>query len=128
MELKNILCIDDEADILEVAKLSLETIGGYTVKCCNSGMEGTKAVNTFHPDVILLDGMMPDLDGPATLKLLQENSLIKNIPVMFLTGKVQPEEIKHYISLGATGVITKPFDPMTLPKEVETLWRTFHDK
>ncbi len=127
-ELKRILYIDDEEDILSVAKLSLEALGGYTVQTCKRGTEGIEQVDIFHPEVILLDVMMPGLDGPATLKLLQANPALKNIPVIFMTAKVQPEELTHYLTLGATGIIPKPFDPMTLSKEVEALWRAFHDR
>src|SRR5262245_22293624 len=126
--LQRILCIDDETDILEIAKMSLETVGGYTVKTCARGMEGIEQVESFKPDLILLDVMMPVIDWPATLKILQNKSTLQNTPIVFMTAKVQPSETAHYLTLGAAGVIAKPFDPMTLPEEVKSRFETYHAK
>jgi two-component system, OmpR family, response regulator len=128
MTLTRILCIDDETDILEIAKMSLETVGGFTVKTCSRGMEGIEQADSFKPDMILLDVMMPGLDGPATLKILQAKPALKNVPIIFMTAKVQPSEIANYLSVGAAGVIAKPFDPMTLPQEVKSRFEAYHAK
>ena len=124
--LTRILCIDDETDILEIAKMALEAVGGYTVKTCNRSVESIEAAQAFGPDLILLDVMMPGLDGAATLKLLKADAALAHIPVIFMTAKVQPSETAHYLELGAVGVIAKPFDPMALPDEVKRLWQRYH--
>lgn len=124
--LKRILCVDDEDDILQVAKLALEAVGGFETKQCSSGAQALAEAGSFHPDVILLDVMMPQMDGPATLKALKENPAIAGIPVVFMTAKVQPSEVEHYLKLGAAGVIAKPFDPMALPGQVKKLWEQLH--
>ncbi len=124
--LKKILCIDDEDDILQVATLALEQIGGFEVSSCNSGKAGLEYVCKMPPDLILLDAMMPHMDGPSTLKELRKNPETGIIPVIFMTARVQPEQIQEYIAIGAVGVITKPFDPMTLSKDIALLWEKLH--
>lgn len=126
--LKHILCVDDEADILEIAKMALETVGGYQVSTCQSGKEAIARVAQIKADIILLDVMMPGLDGPTTYSKLRAIASLKHVPVVFMTAKVQPKEVAAYIGLGSAGVILKPFDPMQLPGEVEELWRSFHDR
>lgn len=125
-QLTKILCIDDEEDILQVAKLSLESVGGFTVATCGSGKGAVSQVGGIRPDLILLDAMMPEMDGPATLKELRGNPLLALVPIIFMTARVQPTQLEEYIALGASGVITKPFDPMTLSAEVTRLWNAFH--
>jgi two-component system OmpR family response regulator len=126
-ELKHILCIDDEHDILEVAKMCLETVGGYTVTCIDSGTKALKQVQQSKPDLILVDYMMPEMDGPETLRELRFNMLLKNTPIVYMTARVQPKEVKEYLENGATAVIRKPFDPMTLSQEVQRIWDEFHE-
>jgi CheY-like chemotaxis protein len=120
--LQRILYVEDEADIQAVAKLSLEMVGGFTVKICSSGEEALREAEAFAPDMILLDVMMPGIDGPNTLMGLRQIPSLANIPVAFMTAKVQPQEIAHYKSLGAKDVIPKPFDPMTLATQVRAVW------
>lgn len=120
--LQRILYVEDEADIQAVAKLSLEMVGGFTVKICSSGEEALREAEAFAPDMILLDVMMPGIDGPNTLLGLRQIPALANIPVAFMTAKVQPQEIAHYKSLGAKDVIPKPFDPMTLAIQVRAVW------
>jgi two-component system OmpR family response regulator len=120
--LQRILYVEDEPDIQAVAKLALEMVGGFTVKVCSSGEEALKEAAAFAPDMILLDVMMPGMDGPSTLKALREQSALATIPVAFMTAKVQPTEVAHYISLGARDVIAKPFDPMILANQVRAIW------
>lgn len=126
-ELKNILLVEDEDDIRMVGKLSLEAVGGFTVHDVSSGKEAVAAVDTVQPDMVLLDVMMPEMDGVATLRLLQEKGLISTIPVVFMTAKVQPAEISEYLAMGAAGVIPKPFDPMGLPAKVSEIWQEYHN-
>jgi CheY-like chemotaxis protein len=121
-ELKKIMYVEDEPDIQAVAKLALEALGGFQVKICSSGQEALDSVLAFAPDLILLDVMMPGMDGPSTLKALRDLSELSNTPVIFMTAKVQPQELLQYKSLGAVDVIPKPFDPMTLADTVKKIW------
>ena len=127
-ELKKVLCIEDEADIRKVAELSLQTVGGFDVFMCSSGKDALENAESFAPDLILLDVMMPQMDGPTTLKNLLQIESLKSVPVIFMTAKVQKHEKEHYLSLGALGVIPKPFDPMKLPTQVKEIWKDFQPK
>lgn len=115
---KHILLIDDEEDIREVAAMSLETVAGWRVTCASTGIEGIKLAEAAAPDAILLDVMMPDQDGPQTLRLLRQNAKTKGIPVLFLTAKVQTIERQRLKDIGASGTLAKPFDPMKLADEI----------
>lgn len=115
---KHILLIDDEDDIREVAAMSLETVAGWRVTCASSGAEGLKLAEHVTPDAILLDVMMPDQDGPQTLRLLRQNAKTKSIPVLFLTAKVQAIERQRLKDFGASGTLAKPFDPMKLADDI----------
>lgn len=120
--LQNILYVEDEPDIQAVAQIALEMVGGFTLKICSSGQEALEAVQTFTPDLILLDVMMPGMDGPTTMLELRKQPQLTHTPMVFMTAKVQPGEIAEYLALGASGVIAKPFDPMKLAAEVRTIW------
>lgn len=119
--LNRILYVEDEPDIQMIAKVALETIGGFTVHTCSSGNEALGAASAFAPDCILLDVMMPGMDGPSTLKALRTLPACAGVPVIFMTAKVQPAEVTHYKSLGALDVIAKPFDPMTLADTIRNI-------
>lgn len=121
-----LLCVDDESDIREVAALSLELDGGFDVKFCASGQEALEALPGFAPDMVLLDVMMPDMDGPTTLESLRQLPEGKSVSVVFITAKAQRQEVEHFLSLGAVGAIAKPFDPMTLADEVRSIWESHH--
>lgn len=118
---RTILYIEDEPDIQAVARLALEKVGGYNVKVCSSGEEALQSAHDIQPDIILIDVMMPGMDGPTTLKALREIPCFKDTPVAFMTAKVQPAEIEYFKSLGARDVIAKPFDPMTLASQVKAI-------
>lgn len=122
MTLKNILYVEDEVDIQEVARLSLEMVGGFSVKIASSGQEAIHILEKYTPDLILLDVMMPGINGITTLHMLRELPHTANIPVIFMTAKVQPHEIENYQSIGTIGVISKPFDPMELSNNIKDLW------
>jgi CheY-like chemotaxis protein len=115
---KRILIVDDDDDIREVASLSLESLAGYQVFTASSGSTGLTIAAKEQPDAILLDVMMPDMDGPTTFQKLQAQDATAHIPVVFLTAKVQPSERARFASLGAAAVLSKPFDPMTLAYEL----------
>ncbi|HQT02483.1 MAG: hypothetical protein B7Z05_07765 [Thiotrichales bacterium 32-46-8] len=121
-ELQRILYIEDEADIRTVALLALEVVGGFTVKACASGQEALAEAEAFAPDLILSDVMMPEMDGPTTFKALKALPSLSHVPVIFMTAKVQADEIDYFKSLGVSDVIAKPFDPMTLADQVRNSW------
>jgi len=125
-KLTRILYVEDEPDIQTVARLALEALGGFTVEICNSGDEALQRAPGFQPQLILLDVMMPVMDGPGTLKMLRALPQFARTPVIFMTAKVQPGEVANYLGLGAVDVIPKPFDPMTLSKQVEAIWARCH--
>src|SRR5215213_5427501 len=120
--LKRILMIEDEPDIQAVAQLALEALGGFQVRVCGTGREGVQAAPAFDPDLILLDVMMPGMDGPSTLRALRTLSQTATTPVVFMTAKVQQQEIAEYRAMGVLDVIAKPFDPMTLAETLLTIW------
>lgn len=115
---KRILIIDDEYRIREVTKLALEMMAGWEVLLAASGEEGLSIAALENPDAILLDMMMPDMDGTVTLTKLQANSATRHIPVILLTAKVQINVQPQYTELGIRAVITKPFDPLTLANQI----------
>ena len=122
MGLERILCVEDEADIQAVTRLALEMIGGYQVMICGSGQEALEKAGGFAPDLILLDVMMPEMDGPTTLRHLRANPVTSGIPVVFLTAKAQASEIAHFRSLGALDVVSKPYDPLNLAVRLNDIW------
>jgi two-component system, OmpR family, response regulator len=113
-----VLIIDDEDDIRRIARLSLARVGGMSVTEAASGRDGLALALADRPDAILLDVMMPGMDGPATLQALRAEPATAGIPVLFLTAKAMSSEVDRLKQLGAIAVLTKPFDPMTLPAEV----------
>ncbi len=122
--LQKILYVEDEKDIQTVARMALEMVGKFTVKACSSGSEAVSAFADFGPDLLLLDVMMPEMDGPTTLGRLRALAGGEGIPVVFMTAKVQPHEIADLKKLGALDVIPKPFDPMTLSDSIRAIWAT----
>ncbi len=109
-----LLYVDDEADIREIAAMALELDPELHVKACASGEEALAVAPTYNPDLILLDMMMPGLDGPATMDRLRQLPGMSDTPVVFITARAQSKEVDSLIQLGAKGVIAKPFDPMSL--------------
>lgn len=115
-----ILHVDDEPDIREVVDISLALNPDFELRACASGAEAVAAAAEWSPQLILLDVMMPGMDGPATLQQLRKNPHTSAIPVLFMTARAQTREVDHFIALGAQGVICKPFDPMTLAAQVQS--------
>lgn len=113
-----ILLVDDEADIRKIAKLSLEAVGKHQTVMAENAPEGIALAIAEQPDLILMDVMMPGMDGPTALAQLRADARTQHIPLIFMTAKVQRAEVERYQALGARGVIGKPFDPMTLPGEI----------
>jgi CheY-like chemotaxis protein len=116
-----VLIIDDDADIRTIARLSLSRLGGMDVVEAAGGAEGVRKAHDNQPDVILLDVMMPAMDGTATLEALRSQASTTETPVIFLTAKIMGTELDRLKQLGATGILTKPFDPRTLPSDVRSL-------
>lgn len=125
-ELKNILYAEDEEDIRAIAQIALEDIGGFTVTYCSNGKEVIEAAKKFIPDLLLLDVMMPEKDGPTTLCELRKNPVFLKIPAIFMTAKIQSNEIEDYKSIGAIDVIKKPFDPLTLAMSINHAWLKYN--
>lgn len=124
--LSKILCVEDEADIQTVAKMALETVGGFNVEMCGSGEEALRKAPDFQPDLILLDVMMPGMDGLATYRAVRELPEAGETPVVFMTAKSQDHEVAQLLEMGALGVISKPFDPIELSNQVTSLWEKSH--
>jgi CheY-like chemotaxis protein len=120
--LMRIMMVEDEPDIQAVARIALEVVGGFQVEMCSSGKEALDKVLQYNPDLILMDVMMPGMDGPSTLQALRAFPPTASFPVIFMTAKVQSHEVSKYKDIGALGVIAKPFDPMTLAATIRTLW------
>jgi CheY-like chemotaxis protein len=116
--MKRVLIIDDEEDIREVAALALEATAGWTIFTAGSGAEGIAMATKEQPDAILMDVMMPGVDGPTTFRTMQQDPLLANIPVLLLTAKVQGVDQRRFASLGVAAVLVKPFDPMTLASQI----------
>ena len=126
-ELNRILYVEDDDDIRQVAQLAFEDVGGYHVDYCESGQQALERVAAFEPHLILLDVMMPDMDGIETFQRLRDQGALENVPVILMTAKVHPEEIARYREMGVLDVIPKPFDPMTVSEEIAGIWERFHD-
>ena len=120
--LHRILYVEDEPDIRAVAEIALAGVGGFTVRTCASGIEAPDAVRSFEPDLVLLDVMMPGMDGVETLAALRADPATRDVPIAFMTARTLPAELERYITLGAIGVITKPFDPLLLSDQLRALW------
>lgn len=123
MILKRIMHIEDDPSIQQVTKIALEAVGGFEVRTCSSGAEALEQYSQFAPQLLLMDVMMPEMDGPETLQQLQKNYDLSSVPVIFMTAKVQSKEVQSYIDLGAADVVVKPFDPMTLSEHIEAIWQ-----
>ena len=116
--MRRILIIDDEDDIREVAALSLESVAGWEVMTARSGAEGIEKAKAEQPDAILMDVMMPAMDGPTTFREMQKLPEISSIPVLLLTAKVQGVDQRRFAGLGVAAVLFKPFDPLTLAEQM----------
>ena len=120
--LKRICYVEDEPDIRSIAEFALTELGGFAVEFCESGQQAIDKVPAFKPDLILLDVMMPGMDGIETFERLKEIPEIEATPIVFMTAKAMQDEVKRYLSLGAAAVIPKPFDPLTLPDQLREIW------
>jgi two-component system OmpR family response regulator len=122
-KIQSVLYVDDDPDICAVVEAILRSIAGLDVHIAGSGEQAIDLAHEFRPDLIVMDVMMPGLDGPSTLKRMRERALLADIPVIFLTAKVLPAEVARFLQLGAIGVIGKPFDPLKLYDDLFVLWK-----
>jgi len=125
-QLNKILHIDDDSDIRTIVKMSLESLGGYEVISCNSCDTALKELEMQIPDFILIDVMMPEVDGPETLNTIRKQDKFKNIPVAFMTAKIMDSEIERLRQRDINGIIKKPFDPSELCAQIQKIWDEYH--
>jgi CheY-like chemotaxis protein len=116
-----VLLIDDDEDIRTVGRLSLEAVGKFQTAIAASAREGIRAASVDRPDLILMDMMMPEMDGLTALREIQQTAGLEDVPVVFMTARVQRSDVDRYAALGAAGMIRKPFNPMTLPDEIRAI-------
>jgi DNA-binding response OmpR family regulator len=121
--LQRILLADDEPDILEISRIALETVGGFEVLVCSSGRALLEQLAEFEPDLIIVDVLMPDVTGPDVLREVRRRPELNSVPVVFLTGVIQEEELEELRESGVADVILKPFDPMTLADRINGIWK-----
>jgi CheY-like chemotaxis protein len=127
-DLKAILYVDDEPDIREVVQMSLSLVEGLDVQVCESGERALALLPQLKPDLVLLDVMMPGMDGPSTLQKMRTIPALAKIPVVFMTAKAMPQEVARFRELGAVSVIAKPFDPIQLGNQVIAVWEGIADE
>ncbi|MCH9688930.1 MAG: response regulator [Deltaproteobacteria bacterium] len=120
-EIRKVLLVDDDEDIRTIGQMALHDVGGLDTFLAAGGEAALEVAAREQPDVILLDVMMPEMDGPTTFRRLREGEATAAIPVVFVTAKVQRHEVQRYLGMGVVGVICKPFDPMTLPDELRRI-------
>lgn len=120
--LQRITCVEDDPDIRAISEIALAEIGGFDLDLCPSGADAIARTPRFRPDLILLDVMMPGMDGVETYRSLRRFPAIAATPVVFMTARTLRHEVASYRALGAAGVISKPFDPVTLADEVRAIW------
>ncbi|WP_445778150.1 response regulator [Shewanella sp.] len=123
MPLQKILHVEDDESIRVIVEMALVDIAGFNLTSCDSGSEAINTLEHFTPDLILLDAMMPGMDGLQTLNAIQKLPQCQGIPVVFMTARIQQQEKQEYLTAGAIAVIEKPFDPMSLGDELETLFQ-----
>ena len=121
--LQRILLADDEPDILEISRIALETVGGFEVSVCTSGRTLLERLSEFEPDFIVVDVLMPDMSGPEVLEEIRRLPEFDAVPVVYLTGVAQEEELESLRETGVADVILKPFDPMTLADRINGIWK-----
>lgn len=124
--LQRVLHVEDDESIIAITRVALEAVGGLSVLSCTRGLEAVDKASDYRPDLVLLDVMMPDMDGPTTLVELRKVLDLTTRPVVFMTAKVQADEQQVYFDLGASDVIVKPFDPMGLAAKLTRIWEEFH--
>lgn len=126
-KLERLTYVEDEPDIRSIAEFALTEIGGFKLDACASGPEAIERAPDFKPDLIILDVMMPGMDGIETFKRLRAIPALAHTPIIFMTAKAMKHETDRYKALGAADVIPKPFDPITLPELIQKIWERAHE-
>ncbi|NQD36567.1 response regulator [Permianibacter sp. IMCC34836] len=126
--LSRVVYVEDEPDIQAIVRIALEAIGGLQVTIFNSGQEAIARAADQQPQLLVLDVMMPGLDGPSTLRLLREQTRLQQVPAIFMTAKAQPQEIEQLLRQGAIAVVSKPFDPMQLAEQLQRHWQQWQQQ
>lgn len=125
--LSRILYVEDEVDIQRIARLALERFGKFTVEVVGDPLQAMEAIAAFGPDLVLLDWMMPGMDGPTLFRRIKEDERTRHLPVVFMTAKASGAELAELKSLGAAGTISKPFAPKELPEQLRAIWAALPD-
>lgn len=121
MDISRLMLVDDDQNIRRITELVLTRVGKWEATLAASGKEALEMIESVKPDVVLLDVMMPEMDGPTVFAKIKERESLRHTPVIFMTAKVQNDEVDGYLALGAAGVITKPFDPKSLPDQIRSI-------
>jgi two-component system OmpR family response regulator len=125
--LQKILYVEDDEDIQRIVRMSLERIGKLSVEIIGNSMHAIEAMKAYQPDLVMLDWMMPEMDGPTLFRMMKEDPAVADLPVVFITAKASSRELDELIRMGAKGTISKPFSPKDLPDQLRTLWDTLPD-
>lgn len=125
---QRVLIADDEPDILEISRIALETVGGFEVLVCSSGEELLERLSAFQPDLVIVDVLMPDMTGPEVFEEIRRRPNFDDVPVIYLTGVVQEEELDDLRKTGVADIILKPFDPMALADRINAVWKGTHGR
>jgi len=128
ISLQRILLADDEPDILEISRIALETVGGFEVSVCLSGKTLLERLPEFRPDLVIVDVLMPDMTGPEVFEEIRRRPEFDEVPVIYLTGVIQEEELEDLRETGVADIILKPFDPMTLADRINGVWKGSHGR
>ena len=126
--LTRVLCVEDDDDIRRILRLSLEKIGRMTVELVADPTQAMESMLASQPQLVMLDWMMPGIDGPALLRKMRENPATSGIPVVFVTAKASQRELAELRALGAAGAISKPFAPKDLPDQLRAIWNALQEK
>ncbi len=122
--LNRICYVEDDVDIQRIVRMSLERVGKMTVEIVGDSTRAVEAITAFKPDLVLLDWMMPVMDGPAVFRKMREHAETKDVPVVFITAKASQHELDELRAMGAAGVISKPFSPKELPNQLRSIWKS----
>lgn len=125
--LKKLLFVDDDEDTITLVQYCLETLKGVDIQYAYSGEEALQKAFQFLPDLIILDVTMPKVDGITVFKLVHQDARLATVPIIFFTAKVQKNEIESYFKLGIIDIIIKPFDPITLPSTILSIWKKWNN-
>lgn len=125
--LQKVLYVEDDEDIQRIVRMSLERVGKMSVEIVSDSLQAIERMKSFKPDLVMLDWMMPEMDGPTLFRKMQEDPEVAPLPVIFITAKASSRELEELVRLGAKGTISKPFSPKDLPDQLRGLWQAIPD-